>query len=459
MTLWDNDTAALATGGTTRGKWQAARVEIDSRRVQPGDLFVAIKGDNHDGHAFVADALAKGAAAAMVHKAQPQPQALLVDDTLKSLQKLAHAARARTQAKVVGVTGSVGKTGTKEMLRVALAAHGKTYATSGNYNNHIGLPLSIANMPLDTRYAVFEMGMNHAGEISHLTALAKPDVSIITTIEAVHSEFFPSVEAIADAKAEIFESMKAGSIAVLNHHNAHYARLEKAAKAKGLKVLSVGRDAGCDCRVISAAEHITADIVGKKITYHLPALGAHMVANSLLVLAAVHALGLDVQRSADALSTFEEPAGRGLVRNVVIDDMAVTLIDDSYNASPASMRAAFAKTEELWARSGSKGRKVAVLGDMLELGKDSERSHSELAAALSGFDRVFTSGALMQHLHQSLPASQRAFHATGAEALLPELKKALLPGDIILIKGSHGSKMHMLAKALLSGGVAQKHAV
>jgi UDP-N-acetylmuramoyl-tripeptide--D-alanyl-D-alanine ligase len=459
MILWDNNSAAAATGGTASGQWQARRVEIDSRRVQAGDLFVALKGEQHDGHAFLADVFAKGAAAAMVSAHMPHPNILQVADTLKALEKLAHASRARTSARVVGVTGSVGKTGTKEMLRVALSAHGSTHATSGNYNNHIGLPLSIANLPPDTHYAVLEMGMNHAGEIAQLTAMARPHIAIITTIEAVHSEFFSSVEAIADAKAEIFEGVEKGGVAVLNHHNAHFARLEKAAKAKGLKVISVGRDAGCDAHLISAEKNIIAEIAGKKIEYHLPALGAHMVANSLLVLAAIHALGLDVQKSANALSAFEEPAGRGVVRQLVVDGTPVTVIDDSYNASPASMRAAFAKTQDVWKRAGGKGRKIAALGDMLELGKDAPSLHAGLAESLAPFDAVFTAGSLMQHLYKALPAAKQGAHAASAVELLPEITKQLKPGDVLLLKGSHGSNMHTVAKALLAHTGEKKHAV
>ncbi len=457
MILWDNNTAAAATGGKATGEWQARRVEIDSRRVQAGDLFVAIKGDNHDGHAFIQDVFARNAAAAMVSAPSSGPM-LLVNDTLKALEKLAHASRDRTHAKVVGVTGSVGKTGTKEMLRIALGAHGRTHVTSGNFNNHIGLPLNLANLPLDAQYAVFEMGMNHAGEIAHLTHMARPHVAIITAVEAVHSEFFPSVDAIADAKAEIFEGVEKGGIAVLNHHNAYFARLEKAAKAKGLSVISVGRDADCDCHIISAEKNIVAEIAGKRVTYHLPALGAHMVANSLLVLAAVHALGLDVQKSADALSTFEEPQGRGAVRQFAVRGIPVTIIDDSYNASPASMRAAFAKTEEVWNRAGGKGRKIAVLGDMLELGNDAASLHTDLASSLAAFDLVFTAGTLMKHLHNALPDKQKAAHVADAPAMLPELLKALKPQDIILLKGSHGSRIYTVAADLLAME-EKKHAV
>ncbi|MFO0389730.1 MAG: UDP-N-acetylmuramoyl-tripeptide--D-alanyl-D-alanine ligase [Alphaproteobacteria bacterium] len=460
MVLWENTRASKVTHGKSTGPWQAMRIEIDSRRIQPGDMFVAIEGEKHDGHKFLGEAFGRGAAVAMVDNAlvYDPGQYLLVDDSLLALGRLAKEARNRSAAKVVGVTGSVGKTGTKDMLRVALSVHGKTHATSGNYNNHIGLPLSLANMWPDAEFAVFEMGMNHAGEIAHLTAMARPHVAIITTVEAVHAEFFPSVEAIADAKAEIFEGVVEGGIAVLNHHNKYFAQLEAAAKARNLRVISVGRDAGCDVKLLSAEHIIQADVAGKRVEYHLPVLGAHMVANSLLVLAAIHALGLDVQKSADALSAFEEPAGRGSVKQVSLVGLPVTVIDDSYNASPVSMRAAFAKTEEVWRRSGGIGRKIAVLGDMLELGEDAPSFHAGLAEGLSSFDVVFTVGSLMKHLHDALPIPQRGAHVAVANALLPELLKALKSHDIVLLKGSHGSHIHTIASSLL-GTEEKKHAV
>ncbi len=461
MKLWDNNTAAMATGGKAGGAWQASRVEIDSRRVKPGDLFVAIKGNNFDGHDFVSDALKKGAVAAMVSRSLTgiAPATLLVvGDTLEGLAALAKDARARSTAKFVGITGSAGKTSTKEMMKLALAAHGKPYATSGNFNNHIGMPLSLANLPEDTQYAVFEMGMNHAGEIAHLTKTVRPHVAIITNVEAVHMEFFTSVEAIADAKAEIFAGVEKNGAAVLNADNAQIERLAKAAQARGLNVLRCGKDA--ECRILSASGTITAEIASKKISYSLPVLGAHMAANSLLVLAAVHALGLDVQKSASALSAFEEPEGRGRIVNIRIGDKPVLLIDDSYNASPASMRAAFAKTQDVWAREG-KGRKVAALGDMLELGDNAKKMHEELAASLGGFDKIFTAGALMQHLHKVLPPAQQGGHVPTAKELLPILTQAAQAGDILLVKGSHGSKMYEIAQALRNPTAAKekKHAV
>ncbi|MDE3061200.1 MAG: UDP-N-acetylmuramoyl-tripeptide--D-alanyl-D-alanine ligase, partial [Pseudomonadota bacterium] len=215
MALWDDKTAAEATGGRAQGTWEAARIEIDSRRVKPGDLFVAIKGENFDGHEFVGDAFKKGAAAVAVSK-PVQGNHLLVPDALKGLEALGRYARARSRAKIIGVTGSVGKTSTKEMVRLALSAHGETYATSGNFNNHIGTPLSLANLPPDTPFAVFEMGMNHAGEISHLTTMVRPHIAVITNIEAVHLEFFGTIEKIAEAKAEIFEGVEKGGTAIIN---------------------------------------------------------------------------------------------------------------------------------------------------------------------------------------------------------------------------------------------------
>ncbi len=456
--LWTDITAQEATGGAASGAaWQAGRVEIDSRRVREGDLFVAIKGDRFDGHEFVAHAIAHGAAAALVsHKPGIMPAhapLVTVADTLKGLEGLARFARRRSQAKVVGVTGSVGKTSAKEMIKLALSAHGEVFATSGNFNNHIGTPLNLANLPPDTPHAVFEMGMNHAGEIAQLTRFVEPQVAVITNVEAVHLEFFNSVEGIADAKAEIFEGMKAGGTAVLNADNAHFARLAEAALARGLRVVSCG-DKG-DCKVLEygatpEGSQVRALIGGKEYSYTLAATGKHWAFTSLLTLATMQALGLDVALSAKILSKFSEPHGRGRPATVTMGGAQVTLIDDSYNASPAAMQAAFAKTDELWASRGRKGRKIAALGDMLELGKNTKDLHTGLKAGLvaGGFSEVFTAGKHMEFLYDALPENMRGEHAEQAMELLPMLNKALRDGDILLIKGSHGSKMYELAAAI-----------
>lgn len=472
--LWTNETAANATGGKSFGEWKASHVEIDSRKIKAGDLFVAIKGDVFDGHDFIADALAKGAVAAVVSKIpagmEKQPL-LVVDDTMKGMEALGAYARKQCKAKIVGVTGSVGKTSTKEMLRMALAAHGKTHATSGNYNNHIGTPLNLANLPADTQFAVFEMGMNHAGEISHLTRMVQPHVAAITTVEAVHIEFFDSIEGIADAKSEIFDVMTGEGFAILNRDNPHYGRVSKRATEKNVKhIITFGAHEKSDCRLIdyrATAEgcSISASIHGKHMQYTLKAVGRHWALTSLLTLAATHALGLDDEKTAAALAQFGELDGRGKVVKIPVAGGDVIVIDDSYNASPAAMRAAFAKTHEVWEGAGRKGRKFAALGNMLELGQDAVSLHTGLLPDIekAAFDGVFTAGDLMKHLHDGLPTGVRAGHVAAAMQLLPLLEKKLKAGDVLLVKGSHGSKMYELAKALLDKASPQtaghKHAV
>ncbi len=259
--LWTDKTASRATGGKSQGNWQASRVKIDSRGLEPGDLFVAIKGEHFDGHDYVAEALAKGAVAAVVSRvpAGVKPVSLLiVNDTLKALEALGRYARKHCTAKVVGVTGSVGKTSAKEMIRLALSAHGKTYATSGNYNNHIGTPLNLANLPPATPFAVFEMGMNHAGEISHLTQMVRPHIAAITNVEAVHMEFFGSLEAIAEAKSEIFEGVGAGGTAVLNRDSPMYPVMARRAKERGITIVTFGEHEKADCRLIDYGAGVRA---------------------------------------------------------------------------------------------------------------------------------------------------------------------------------------------------------
>ncbi len=466
MTLWNELSATDATGGTTSGTWQANRVVIDSRIVKPGDLFVAIKGDTFDGHDFVKGALDKGAVAAIVSRAiadVDDAKLLKVEDCLRALEDLGREGRTRSTAKVVGVTGSVGKTSTKEMLKLALSAHGRTYATSGNYNNHIGTPLNLANLPPDAQFAVFEMGMNHAGEIAHLTRMVRPHIAAITNVEAVHMEFFASTEAIADAKAEIFDSMPAGGVAVLNRDNVHYGYLMRKAGEHGVKiVLTFGVHEKSDFRLIEYKPvedgcMITASLQGKHILYGLAAIGKHWATTSLLCLAVCHALGLDDMKTASQLAEFGELAGRGQVVALHVAGGKAYLIDDSYNASPAAMFAAFAKTDEVWQSLGRKGRKMAALGNMLELGPDGPDLHASLVPDLQakGFDRVFTAGELMKHVHDGIPASLRAGQVAQAAGLLPLIEKELKPGDVLLVKGSHGSKMYELARLVTEKFAAQ----
>lgn len=461
MSAWSEKTAVEATGGKARGSWQASRVEIDSRRVRPGDLFVALKGENFDGHDFVKDAFARGAVAAVVShppKGIDEDTPLVaVKDTQKALEALGAYARKRSRAQIIGVTGSVGKTSAKEMLKVALSAHGAVFATSGNYNNHIGTPLNLANLPEDVPFAVFEMGMNHAGEIARLTRLVQPHVAVITNVEAVHLEFFDSIESIARAKSEIFGGVPASGAAILNADSPQLTIMQGEAARCGIKrVVKFGERAGADCRLLSYKPTATgceagAEIEGKPLNYRLGAVGRHWALMSVMTLAVTHMLGLDDAGTARALAGFSEVEGRGRAQRIAMQGGEFIFIDDSYNASPAAMKAAFAKTAEVWEGAGGKGRKIAALGDMLELGSNSAALHAGLASdlRLRGFDQVFTAGKWMKHLAEALPASMRAGHVSQAADLAKLLKKELRPGDVLLVKGSHGSRMYELAKILL----------
>ncbi|MCG8545775.1 MAG: UDP-N-acetylmuramoylalanyl-D-glutamyl-2,6-diaminopimelate--D-alanyl-D-alanine ligase [Alphaproteobacteria bacterium] len=456
--LWTHQDAAAATGGQCRTAWVADGVSIDSRSLQPGDLFVAIQGDNSDGHAYVPDALAKGAAAAMVARDRPlDPKAgplLVVDDTDNGLRDLGRAARDRVSARLVGVTGSVGKTGTKEMLSRALAAQGPTAWTQGNLNNHWGLPLSLARMPQDTAFGVFELGMNHAGEIGPLSKLLRPDVAVITTVEAVHLEFFPSEEAIADAKAEIFHGMNDHGAAVLNIDNRHYARLRAHAEAAGLqRICTFGADPSADIHLTDMnidddQAQVTATIGGEALHYSIGAPGRHWVLNSLAVLGAVRMIGADYHSAAAQLAEYRPMTGRGERQTVTLPDGSFLLIDESYNASPASMRAAI---DVLGAAGGDNGgRRIAVLGDMLEIGSTAPEAHASLAESLTQ-NRIhiaIMAGENMAHLAAALPKSVQAHHGADSEAIQQIVLDTVQAGDVVMVKGSLGSRMIPIADAL-----------
>jgi len=456
--LWTKDEAQKATGGKAFGPaWEAHGVSIDSRSVEKGDLFVALTGPNHDGHAYVAKALEAGAAAALVHVIpeglDETAPLLLVDDTLEGLRALGAAARARSSAKIIGVTGSVGKTSSKEMLKLALEAAGPTHASVGSFNNHWGVPLSLARMPRDAAFAVFEMGMNHPGEITPLTTLVRPHIAIITSVEAVHMEYFASTAEIAAAKAEIFDGVGAGGIAILPRDNRHFATLKREAEAKGLSVQSFGShiDAGArllDCAVDPAETVVFALFGDQALSYRVGVSGRQWAMNSLAVLKAAAAAGVPLVDAAKALGHMQAPKGRGQRRKLAWAEGSVELIDESYNASPVSMRAAIATLAA--AKPGKGGRRIAALGDMLELGEASTSLHAGLAEAVveRGIDIVFTAGPLMLSLHEALPSALRGLHAATADALAPLLAEALKSGDVVMIKGSAGSRMGRVVQAL-----------
>ncbi len=457
--LWTSDEAATATRGRADGTWCARGVSIDTRTLERGDLFIALEGPSFDGHDFVADAFRRGAAAALVHRppAGAGGPLLHVQDSMQGLRDLAVAARARTSAGVVAVTGSVGKTGTKEALRLALGAQGAVHASSGNLNNHWGAPLSLARMPAGCRFAVLEAGMNHAGELGPLSRMIRPLVAVITNVEPVHLEFFDSVAAIADAKAEIFEGLESGGTAVLNRDNAQFDRLAAAARAAGARILCFGRHEAADIRLLRHRAHddhscVAADVQGQAVTYRIGAPGDHWTVNSLAVLATVQALGGDLLAAAGALADVAAAPGRGARREVeTADGGHFMLIDESYNASPPSVRAAIAVLSAQ--RPEDAGRRIAVLGDVLELGADAPGLHAGLAEDLvaGGIDLVFACGPHMRALYEALPETLRGSHAADSEHLLPRVVEAVGAGDVVMVKGSLGSRMAPIVAALEAG--------
>jgi len=459
--LWTSRAMAEAMQASINGALPEAvsGLSIDSRTVAPGEAYFAIKGDVHDGHDFVAAALKAGAALAVVASAQRDKFAsdaplLVVDDVLAGLVDLAHASRARLGAQVIAVTGSVGKTSTKEALRRVLGAQGETHASAASFNNHWGVPLSLARCPATARFAIFEIGMNHPGEIEPLVRMVRPHIAVITTVEPVHLEFFAGIEAIADAKAEIFVGVEPGGAVVLNRDNPQFARLRKQAGKLGIiSIVSFGADAKSDARLIDVALHpacsaVHANILGHDVTYKLGMPGRHMAMNSLAVLAAASLAGADLALAALSLSQIEPAAGRGLRRALEVANGEATLIDESYNANPASMAAALSVLGQ--AAIGPHGRRIAVLGDMLELGSTSPDLHRGLNEAIRAnhIDLVFCCGPLMRNLWDALSTGKRGGYADSAAGLEAQAVAAIRAGDAIMVKGSLGSKMKTIVNAL-----------
>jgi UDP-N-acetylmuramoyl-tripeptide--D-alanyl-D-alanine ligase len=459
--LWTSSAMTAAMRAAVRGALPEAvtGLSIDSRSVAPGEAYFAIKGDLHDGHDFVAAALKAGAALAVVEAAQankfaPDAPLLIVDDVLAGLVDLARAARARLDAQVIAVTGSVGKTSTKEALRRVLGAQGETHASVASFNNHWGVPLSLARCPAAARFAIFEIGMNHAGEIEPLVKMVRPHVAIVTTVEPVHLEFFAGIEAIADAKAEIFEGVEPGGAVVLNRDNAQFARLVRRAKKLGIsRIVGFGAHKKSDARLLDVSLHATcsavhADILGQDITYKLGMPGRHMAMNSLAVLAAAALAGADLARAALALSQIEPTAGRGARRTLEVASGEALLIDESYNANPASMAAAINVLGR--APVGPHGRRIAVLGDMLELGPTGPALHRGLLDAVKAnhVDLVYCCGPLMRNLWDALSTGKRGGYAESSAGLEAQVVAAIRVGDAIMVKGSLGSKMKTIVNAL-----------
>jgi UDP-N-acetylmuramoyl-tripeptide--D-alanyl-D-alanine ligase len=433
-------------------------VSIDTRTIAPGDLFCALAG-NRDGHEFVADALAKGAAAALVDEAHFEALShlgplLVVPDVLEAMRAAARAARARTKARIVAVTGSVGKTGTKEALRLALGKQGRTHAAVASYNNHWGVPLTLMRMPRDSDFGIFEIGMSAPGEIAALVELVRPHAAIVTTVEPVHLEFFPSVEAIADAKGEIFSAIEPGGAAIINRDNPHFERLKlHAAASSAGSLVSFGEHEEADVRaeriiLKSDMTIVEARVFGEAITYRLGSPGRHVALNSLAVMAAVKALGADIALAGLGLGDLAPIAGRGERTLMKGPGGTITLVDESFNANPASMRAAINTLCE--ADVGLRGRRIAVLADMLELGPDGPALHRALGefVAESGVNLVFACGPLMKNLWQALPPEMRGRYAQTPAELEPELFGELRGGDVVMVKGSKSTYVSRIVTTL-----------
>ena len=450
LALWTAAEIADATAGIASGPFQAAGVETDSREVRPGDLFVALKGESSDGHKFLDKAFANGAAAALVDRPITAPH-VVVPDTTKALEALAAFARERVGGTVIGVTGSVGKTGVKEAIFTALdrSSHGAAHRSVKSYNNHVGVPLSLARMPGASAYGVFEMGMNHAGEIAALTTQVRPHVAVITTVAPAHIENLGSEEAIADAKAEIFEGLEPGGTAVIPADSPHFERLRDAAVQRGAKVLSFGKAAGADARLLDAIPSanggslVTAALGERRLCYSVAEPGEHWVANSLAVMAAVFAAGGDLGSAGLALAEMGGLKGRGARHRIPVPGGHALLIDESYNANPASMRATLAQLGHTPA-----GRRIAVLGSMKELGDFAPAYHAQLAeplaeaqvdfALLVGPEMAALARELGKGAHNALGKPLAFAHCEGPGEAIAALEEfGLIGGDAVLVKGSN----------------------
>ena len=454
--LWTSADAVAATGGVASGNWNASGISIDTRTLEKGDLFAALAGPNFDGHDFVAAAFDAGAAAALVDSENADvldgKPGLAVPDTLDGLRALASAARARTHARIAAITGSVGKTGTKEALAHVLSFQGKTSFSKSSLNNHWGVPLSVARMPAETKFGIFEIGMNHPGEITPLVALARPHVAVVTAIAAAHMAFFDTVEDIARAKGEIFSSLENG-IAVINRDTEFFGLLSDMALESGAdRVVSFGRHLEADMRLLECLGDATGNTVdarwkGETIQFRVGQPGAHWAYNSLAVLVTVDALGGDLHAAAAALSSLPALPGRGAVHVIPWGDGHIRLIDDSYNANPESMASAL---KTLGHMQPDGGQRIAILGDMLELGDISKAAHTALKAQIekNRIDRVFLAGPEMKALADSLDRTTLGGIAENAEGLLPMVLSGLGAGDVVTVKASNGIGLSRIVKTL-----------
>ena len=458
--LWGYEELLAASGGVADGSPSGAITgfSIDSRGLHTGEVFVALA-DRRDGHDFLTTAFAAGASAALVKSAYARKHGdgalIRVEDPQKALERIGIASRARLnpKAKIVAVTGSVGKTGTKEMLRACLSALGTVHASEKSFNNHFGVPLTLARMPKSVDFAVFEIGMNHGGEIRPLAKMVQPHAAIVTTVEAVHLENFASVEEIADAKAEIFEGVVPRGTAIIKRDNPFGERLKLSAQSLGLKVVTFGfaKDADVAFSELMAREdgsHMKVQMNGRHYPVHLGIPGVHIAENALSVIAAFAALDVDVASAVKVLATLKPPSGRGARSLLSVPGGQALLIDESYNANPASMRAAFATLSTVSREKFP--RRIAVLGDMLELGPDAAAMHLGLQEAVdeAGVDLIFACGPHMKGLYDAFEVRRQGHYAAKARDLEDRIAAYLRHGDVVMVKGSNGLRLQPLVTAI-----------
>ncbi|MBS0236066.1 MAG: UDP-N-acetylmuramoyl-tripeptide--D-alanyl-D-alanine ligase [Proteobacteria bacterium] len=453
--LWNSADLASALGQKVVDGISASSVSIDTRTIRPGALFIGIVGETMDGGKFAATAFEQGAAACILQSREQIPlqeeqRCIIVPDTMQAMEQLAVYARSRFTGQLIGVTGSVGKTSTKELLRLVLDAQGHTYANYGTFNNHYGVPLSLANLPPDAEYAILEMGMNHAGELQALSKLARPHVAIVTAVAPAHLEFFSSVAAIAAAKAEIFEGLEPSGKAIIDFDNPYHQILLRSASAHGAQIIGFSQYNKSnfmllDTKIEDGGTLVTITCNEKLYSYKLQVMGEHWVKLSMAVLATVWALEADLEAAMYQMQNFQPPSGRGLLKKA---KNGAAVIDDSYNANPASVTASLAS---LAMHKKPGGRAIAILGDMRELGKQGTQLHADLAEPIRQhkIDLVYTVGELMHSLHEALPDDVRAGHSENAAELAAIIVPLINSTDVISIKGSKSMNMSLIVNALV----------
>ncbi|MBY5548224.1 UDP-N-acetylmuramoylalanyl-D-glutamyl-2,6-diaminopimelate--D-alanyl-D-alanine ligase [Rhizobium leguminosarum] len=461
--LWTTEDMIAAMAGRPFGTLPEGitGISIDSRSIAPGEAFFAIKGDRVDGHDYASMAMANGASLLVVSEARLPAMGrltvpmIVVEDVLAALGRLGLASRERSRAQIIAVTGSVGKTTTKEMLRHVLSPSGKVHASVASFNNHWGVPLTLARMPEDTDYSVFEVGMNHPGEIRPLVAMIRPDVAVVTTIAPAHLGNFKNIKEIAAAKAEIFEGLEPGGHVVLNRDNDQFNFLDRTAQSLGIEhIHSFGQHAKAEFRLAEfngSDENSTLwlTIGGETLEVALGAPGRHIAENALAALGVVRIVGGDMQKAIEALATLRPEKGRGKRHRLVIGGGSFTLIDESYNANPASMRAAIALLAA--SEPTGRGRRIAVLGDMLEMGDYAQKVHTDLAVPLlaAGIEHVWLAGAEMAVLKESLPESVHVEYRENTSELTDYVLNSVAPGDVLMVKSSLGIGFGKIVAALL----------